>query len=204
MDIELVHGYKLFMSKSVRRLTTADLDRASEILGAAFADYPWTTWCVAEDGQLDRISSLQRVYLEHLALPHGKAYIDTEGHGVLAFLSPDTPAPTTEVSAIIAELHGDRFDRLMAADEQLSGLPIPEGAWLLATIGTTPQSRGTGLGTALMKYGLAELDRTGHACWLDTSTERNLPLYQRFGFTVVGQINLDGGPPVWRMHRLRS
>lgn len=191
------------MHNSVRTLSAADLDRASEILGEAFADYPWTNWCVAEDSHLERIASLQRVYLEHMAIPHGNAYIDSSAHGVVAFLPPDVPAPTAEVSAKIVELHGDRFDRAMAADEQLSGLPVPDGAWLLATIGTTPQSRGTGLGTALMKHGLAELDRAGHACWLDTSTERNLPLYQRFGFTVVGQIALDSGPMVWRMHRIQ-
>ncbi|MFQ6225763.1 GNAT family N-acetyltransferase [Nocardia sp. NPDC002869] len=136
-----------------------------------------------------------------MAIPHGSAYIDTTGHGVIAFLPPDTPAPTAEVSARIAELHGDRLDRLMAAEERISTLPVPDGAWLLATIGTTSQSRGTGLGTALMKHGLTELDGAGHACWLDTSTERNLPLYQRFGFAMVEHITLDGGVSVWRMHR---
>ncbi|MCX0273966.1 GNAT family N-acetyltransferase [Nocardia zapadnayensis] len=202
MDIELVHRYNFAMHHSVRALTAADLDRASQILGEAFADYPWTNWCVAEDFHLERISSLQRIYLEYMAIPHGSAYIDSNADGVVAFLPPDAPTLAEDVSAKIAQLHGDRFDRAMAADAQLSALPIPDDAWLLATIGTTPRSRGTGLGTALMKYGLAELDRAGNSCWLDTSTERNLPLYQRFGFTVVGQVALDSGPTVWRMHRI--
>ena len=191
------------MHHSIRSLTPADLDNASEILGLAFADYPWTNWCVAEDSHLERIAALQRLYLEHMALPHGNAYTDGNVHGVAAFLPSHTPPPSDEVEAKIAQLHGDRFDRVMAAHEQLSELPIPDGAWLLATIGTTPQSRGNGLGTALLEHGLAELDRAGHSCWLDTSTERNLPLYQRFGFTVAGQVTLDDGPRVWRMHRIQ-
>ncbi|MEV0333378.1 GNAT family N-acetyltransferase [Nocardia sp. NPDC050717] len=188
------------MPTSIRPLTTADLDRAAQILGAAFADYPWTTWCVARDDHLRRVTALQRLYLEHLALPHGRAYIDDTGNGVLALIPSDAPAPSEEVSARIAELHGDRLDRLMAAEERMSTLPVPDGAWLLATIGTTPDSRGTGLGTALMAHGLAELDLAGHPCWLDTSTERNLRLYERFGFAVVGHLTHDG-VPVWRMHR---
>ncbi|GEM35300.1 N-acetyltransferase [Nocardia neocaledoniensis NBRC 108232] len=188
------------MPVSIRPLSTADLDRAAQILGAAFADYPWTNWCVAEDAHLERVSALQRLYLEHIALPHGRAYIDSTRNGVLALLPPDAPAPAAEVSARIAELHGDRLDRLMAAEERMSTLPVPDGAWLLATIGTTPQSRGTGLGTALMNHGMADLDRAGHPCWLDTSTERNLPLYQRFGFTIADHLTYDG-VPVWRMHR---
>ncbi|MEV0432102.1 GNAT family N-acetyltransferase [Nocardia sp. NPDC050413] len=189
------------MPTAIRPLSTPDLDRAAQVLGEAFADYPWTNWCVAKDDHLQRISSLQRIYLEHMALPYGSAYIDTTGHGVIAFLPPDTPAPSAAVSAEIADLHGDRLDHLLVAEERMSTLPVPDGAWLLATIGTTPQSRGAGLGTALMKHGLAELDRGGRACWLDTSTERNLPLYQRFGFSVVDHITLDGGLSVWRMHR---
>lgn len=192
------------MQISVRPLSTDDLDRASEVLGEAFADYPWTNWCVAEDSHVERVTSLQRIYLEHLALPHGKAYIDASGHGVAAFLPPDVPEPDEDVLAKIMELHGDGLERIVAAEEQLADLPVPENAWSLATIGTTPSSRGTGLGTALLKHGLAELDRTGQSCWLDTSTERNLPLYQRLGFTITGRITLDDGPTVWRMHRLQA
>ena len=55
-----------------------------------------------------------------------------------------------------------------------------------------------------MKHGLAEIDRVGHSCWLDTSTERNLLPSRRFGFTVAGHILLDGSPTVWRMHRMQS
>ncbi|WP_280221153.1 GNAT family N-acetyltransferase [Nocardia neocaledoniensis] len=188
------------MTMSIRPLSPADLDRAAQILGAAFADYPWTNWCVAEDAHLERVSALQRIYLEHMALPHGRSYIDSTGNGVLALLPPDAPAPSAEVSARIAELHGDRLDRLTAAEERMSTLPVPDGAWLLATIGTTPRSRGTGLGTALLNHGMADLDRAGHPCWLDTSTERNLPLYQRFGFTIADHLTYDG-VAVWRMHR---
>ena len=124
--------------------------------------------------------------------------------GVIAVLPPDTPEPDEATVEKIVELHGDRFERVLQADEQLSALPVPDNAWSLATIGTMPRSRGTGLGSALLKHALAELDRTEQNCWLDTSTERNLPLYQRFGFTIAGEISLTDGPTVWRMHRLQG
>ena len=192
------------MQNSVRPLSIDDLDRAAEVLGEAFADYPWTNWCVAEDSHVERVATLQRIYLEHLALPFGRSYIDDSGNGVIAVLPPDTPEPDEATVEKIVKLHGDRFERVLQADEQLSALPVPDNAWSLATIGTTPRSRGTGLGSALLKHALAELDRTEQNCWLDTSTERNLPLYQRFGFTIVGQTSLPDGPDVWRMHRLQG
>lgn len=153
---------------------------------------------------MERVATLQRIYLEHLALPFGRSYIDDSGNGVIAVLPPDAPEPDEATVEKIVELHGDRFERVLQADEQLSALPVPDNAWSLATIGTTPRSRGTGLGSALLKHALAELDRTEQNCWLDTSTERNLPLYQRFGFTIAGEISLTDGPTVWRMHRLQG
>ncbi|MDI9899302.1 GNAT family N-acetyltransferase [Rhodococcus sp. IEGM 1409] len=192
------------MQISVRPLSIDDLHRAADVLGEAFADYPWTNWCVAEVSHVERVAALQRIYLEHLALPFGRSYIDDSGNGVVAVLPPDTPEPDEATVEKIVELHGDRFERVLQADEQLSALPVPEHAWSLATIGTTPRSRGTGLGSALLQHALGELDRSGYPCWLDTSTERNLPLYQRFGFTIAGEISLTDGPTVWRMHRVQS
>ncbi|WP_317552045.1 hypothetical protein [Rhodococcus erythropolis] len=101
----------------------------------------------------------------------GRSYIDDSGNGVVAVLPPDTPEPDQATVEKIVELHGDRFEGVLQADEQLSALPIPEHAWSRATIGTT---------------------------------ERNLPLYQRFGFTIAGEISLTDGPTVWRMHRAQS
>ncbi|MFE5874397.1 hypothetical protein ACFQ6H_04010 [Rhodococcus sp. NPDC056506] len=45
------------MQNSVRSLST-DLDRAAEVLGEAFADYPWTNWCVAEDSHVERVAAI--------------------------------------------------------------------------------------------------------------------------------------------------
>lgn len=117
------------MQNSVRPLSIDDLDRAAEVLGEAFADYPWTNWCVAEDSHVERVATLQRIYLEHLALPFGRSYIDDSGNGVIAVLPPDTPEPDEATVEKIVELHGDRFERVLQADEQLSALPVPDNAW---------------------------------------------------------------------------
>ena len=52
-----------------RPLTAVDVDRASDVLGLAFADYPWTRWVVDGRDHVGRITELQRLFLQHLALP---------------------------------------------------------------------------------------------------------------------------------------
>lgn len=189
------------MENYVRPMRAGDLDRAAAALADAFTDYPWTDWCVAADSHTDRLAGLQRIYLEHMALPYGAAYIDATGSGVAAFVPPDMPEPDESVVSKIVELHGDRVERLVEAEKQLSRLPAAPDAWTLATVGVAHAGQGAGLGGALLKAGLAELDRRERACSLDTSTDRNLPLYERHGFVVTGHLTLDGGLHVWRMHR---
>ena len=62
---------------------------------------------------------------------------------------------------------------------------------------------GSGIGSALLRHRLAALDaRADEPAYLESSHERNLPLYERYGFDVVRRIDgPDGGPPVWGMLR---
>ena len=49
-----------------RPLAPADVDRAAEVLGLAFADYAWTRWVVDGRDHVARITDLQRLLLQHL------------------------------------------------------------------------------------------------------------------------------------------
>jgi hypothetical protein len=48
---------------------------------------------------------------------------------------------------------------------------------------------------------LDRCDREGLGAYLESSKEKNIPYYQRFGFTVTGEITLPDGPNVWPMWR---
>jgi hypothetical protein len=49
---------------------------------------------------------------------------------------------------------------------------------------------------------LSQVDSAGLPAYLESSNERNLSLYQRHGFDVVGEhLALGRGPTIWRMWR---
>jgi ribosomal protein S18 acetylase RimI-like enzyme len=74
--------------------------------------------------------------------------------------------------------------------------------WYLATMGVAPESQGRGLGTALMRPALEEIDAASLPAYLESSTLRSRALYERHGFTVIGSLNYPmGGPPMWLMWR---
>ncbi|WP_198684036.1 GNAT family N-acetyltransferase [Brachybacterium sp. YJGR34] len=184
------------MTIPVRDATADDLPTAARTLAAAFEDYPWTRWSVPAANHIGRLEELQGIYLRH-ALGCGLVLVDDALRGVAALLPPDAPEPSGADQERIADLLGDRLDALLAA-----ALPRhPEGSWELATLGVRPNSRGGGVGSALLTEGLRRLDSSRATVSLETSRERNLALYGRHGFTVTATTQIPGGPVVHSMLR---
>lgn len=170
------------------------------MLGAAFADHVWTRWTVPEDRHVERVVELQRLYLERMALPHGAVWVDEQINAVAAFLPPNV-SPPGDVETRVVELHGQRFSRLVAAGD-LTAPHVDPSAWTLAAVGVEPACWGRGLGSAVCRAGLDDLDQRQAACALETSDPRTVGLYERLGFTTVARTPMpDGGPTVWSMHR---
>ncbi|MDN6707399.1 hypothetical protein [Corynebacterium glyciniphilum] len=73
----------------IREATLDDIPDAAETLSLAFSDYAWTNWTVAPDRHVDRLRDIQRVCLEHIALPHGLVYVEDTVVAVIALVGPE-------------------------------------------------------------------------------------------------------------------
>jgi ribosomal protein S18 acetylase RimI-like enzyme len=56
--------------------------------------------------------------------------------------------------------------------------------WYLMMLGVTPEFQGQGIGSQLLQPVLEQADRQGMICYLETSNEAAVRLYQRHGFEV--------------------
>lgn len=184
---------------SIDHAIIADLDDAAGTLAAAFDAYPWTRWSIPQDGYRERLHRLQRMYLGY-AFDHGVVLVTTDRLGVIALLPPDVPEPDDRFQAEVAGLHGDR----LAAFARAQTPAPPAGAWNLATLGVHPGRQGRGLGSSLVRAGLAVVDgRTppGARVALETSDDRNVMIYERVGFVVTATTPVDTGLVVHLMLR---
>jgi ribosomal protein S18 acetylase RimI-like enzyme len=77
----------------------------------------------------------------------------------------------------------------------------PEKHWYLLSVGVRPGAQGRGTGAALVAHTLALADAAGQGAYLEATSPRSRVLYERHGFEVVGQIDLEGCPPIWPMWR---
>jgi GNAT superfamily N-acetyltransferase len=71
----------------------------------------------------------------------------------------------------------------------------------LAFLAVQPDRQGEGMGTALLRYRLAQLDQQGAPAYVEATGIRNKALYERFGFRLRYPIEIPDGPelyPMWR------
>ena len=71
-------------------------------------------------------------------------------------------------------------------------------------VGVDPDAQSRGKGGRLVKAFLEEADRARVAAYLETSNERNLGYYERFGFERRGQLDVPPGLRMWTMFRGRE
>jgi GNAT superfamily N-acetyltransferase len=64
---------------------------------------------------------------------------------------------------------------------------VDDAAWYLSIVAVDPAAQGQGLGRKLLEPTIAEADRAGVTCYLETFSQRNLLFYQRLGFAATAR-----------------
>ncbi|MGO9853793.1 MAG: GNAT family N-acetyltransferase, partial [Acidimicrobiales bacterium] len=177
-------------SPSIRRVTASDVPSVTATLVRAFDDDPVARFMFA--GPRRRRMGLHSFFasqLRHQYLPSGHVYTTEDQSGAALWGPPGRERhPVRELLELVPTApflvspHTVNALRLLFTVESLHPT---EPHWYLFTIGTAPERQGQGVGSALLRSMLAQVDEAGEPAYLESSKERNVPLYARFGFTVV-------------------
>ena len=198
---------------STRPLTRGLSDRATTTMAQAFSADPMFAWMFPDPAR--RTQSLEQLFgvLVAYSLRYGHVMESDDAMAVAAWMPPGgkvtlTGMIRTGMLKVPFQIGLRPFAQFMKANEIMEKLHrryVPEPHWYLFGIGVDPELQGRGLGTALVREGLARADAEGCPCYLETSEERNLAFYERHGFEVVERVALgEGGPPGWAMRRPTS
>ena len=153
-----------------------------------------------------------QVYLTHFppfirafggkAFAHGAAYYVDGYAGAALWLPPDVhPDEDALISLLQQTVSKQRLNDVFAAFEQMGSYHPTEPHWYLPLIGVDPSQQGNGYGSALMKHGLVPCDRDKKLAYLESTNPRNIPLYERHGFELLGTIQVGKSPPIFPMLR---
>jgi len=66
----------------------------------------------------------------------------------------------------------------------------PAKHWYLAVLAVDPQHQGKGHGSKLLNEMLSQIDEEGLPCYVETEGEKNVSMYQHFGFKVIDEFTV--------------
>jgi GNAT superfamily N-acetyltransferase len=191
----------------IRRAERADIPILTRTLVRAYMDDPVAVW-ICRSGPL-RVKLLEGLYSARLrqALACRGVWANPERSSVAVWTPPGRDQTGIRPTAMLIDCF--LRPRLMARAPLLAvGLrrmarrhPREPTHWYLSLLGTDPDARGHGFGSAVLQPVLERCDAAGVGAYLESSKRRNLDFYARHDFHVLGELQLPRGPTLWPMWR---
>jgi len=177
-----------------RRLQSSEVDHAIGVLARAFRDDPTMVYLQPDPAKRLQVLPWAIGLTVHYGHRFGEVYVSPDGDGIACWLLPGRTELTfgglIRAGALQAPLRmgigGTR--RMLALVQYIDGVhercaKLPH--WYLGMLGVEPTRQGQGVGGRLIGPILTRAAAEGLACYLETQNARNLPFYQKHGFTVV-------------------
>jgi len=191
---------------TVRPAARHELKVLRDVLARSFWDDPIMAFLLPNER--DRYTRLWSFYaMELLTYQRLGKVLTTDDLGAAALWAPPGRWKPTNLEVARVAHHGLRAFGPRIVDglkilEVFDRVHPKEPHWYLGIVGADPGRQGTGAGGAVIDSVLETCDAEGVPAFLESSKERNISYYERFGFAVTGEERLPkGGPPFWTMWR---
>jgi ribosomal protein S18 acetylase RimI-like enzyme len=186
----------------VRSASPAEMPHAVAAIVSAFLTDPAArfAWPAARDYLYAMPLAIQE--FAGACFDHGTAYITADFRGTALWLPPGVRPKGDALEKVFRDTaRPEHLDDLLATFEKMDQSHPKEAHWYLPMIGIDPNAQGKGLGGQLMRYALARCDQDAALAYLETANPRNIALYERFGFEVMGQFQMGAAPRMTPMLR---
>ncbi|MBA4813228.1 MAG: GNAT family N-acetyltransferase [Acidimicrobiales bacterium] len=196
------------LTTEIRMAELADARAVSLVLAQAFEEDPFMSWMFPEPKfRLKLIQAWMRVEVNS-AIGMASGWVSVDDGEIIAGTIWAPPGRDLHEGDIFNQLwylvlgaNPDRTSELAEGLSMLGDTHPAEPHFYLNTVGVAPNCKGQGHGGTIIHHTLDLADNAGHPCYLESSSPRNVPLYERLGFDVVKEINLPNGPTMWGMWR---
>ena len=180
-------------------MSASDMDAVCDVIGQAFADDPNALAMVRGDrvraqrmmkGSV-RIAKFGRKCSYGLVAEHGDRVVGALNAAPWPLCQLSVREKIGSAPAMIRTL-GTALPRALKLTSVWAKHDPQEPHWHIGPIGVTPAFQGQGVGRALLGSLLEMADEDGPPCYLETDVDRNVRLYETFGFRVIGQAQILG------------
>ena len=176
--------------------------RTISTLVTAFAADPFIRWMFPRADQY--LLAFPRVlqFFAGAAFDSDTAYRSADFSAAALWLPPGVSPDEEGLGQVLANhVEVAMQDQVFAVMEQVGTGHPAAPHWYLPAMGVDPIRQGSGIGSEVLDHSLARCDQTCRLAYLESTNPANIPFYQRHGFDVVGEIQIDGSPVLTRMLR---
>lgn len=138
----------------------------------------------------------------------GKAFADRSGYnldgyiGAALWLPPDVHPDENELVTLVQRTVSEQIQNdIITVFEDMGRYHPNEPHWYLPLMGLDPSQQVKGFDSALLQYTPIQVDHDNKLAYLESSNPRNIPLYKRHGFELLGTIQSGTSPSIAPMLR---
>lgn len=188
----------------VRKATERDLQEIGALLAQSFFDDPVMRWWISDDLRRQQLLPGLMEFVTAASLAHDSVYTTDDLVSAAVWVPPGKQPSEEEMEQLgpvfeqVAQEYTPGAFKLLTLREQKH--PKQDHHYLYI-LGTRPEFRGKGVGSALPRPFLVTCDQQEIPAYLEATSEDNKRLYLRHGFEVVDEIHLPDGPTMWCMWR---
>lgn len=186
----------------VRVAEASEGDAVLDTLMLAFSTDPCLRYLLATPNAFFRGFRPFATGMGGAALAQGTAWLAGGGAAAALWLPPGVTSDRDAMLAVVGELaREEKLPVLGEVGDTMARYHPEEPHWYLAMIGVDPARQGQGYGSAILKESLRRCDEDGIAAYLESSNPKNVPLYERHGFEVLGFVQPGDFPGIHPMIR---
>jgi len=202
-------------SNSLVRLTKAQIKPASKMVARAFQDDPAIAHIIPDAFERKNKSHHMFGCFIRYGVLYGEVYATSPNLEGVAMWVPSEKAEITTWKMIRCgglslyfKVGRKAVSRGLAYFDyafKVHSRHAPFRHWHLTLLGVDPEFQGRGYASALIKPMLARIDQDHLPCYLETNNEKNVPIYEHYGFKVVEEDTIPGTDVNhWAMLRMES
>jgi ribosomal protein S18 acetylase RimI-like enzyme len=190
----------------VRPARGDEVPQLAAMLARAFHDDPVMAWFMRNEDRRPKYAARFFAWQLHRLLGQEQIHVAGDGTAAALWAMPGLWRESTwqalRLFVALVPALGSHLPSAARAVDRVERRHPQNPHLYLAALGTDPPAQGRGIGSALLRPGLELCDREGLPAYLESSKERNVAFYSRFGFRVTEELRLPGdGPKFWLMWR---
>ncbi|MEJ7558129.1 MAG: GNAT family N-acetyltransferase [Pedobacter sp.] len=142
----------------------------------------------------DRIRYLMDYSFE-TCFNYGEVFISDDEKACALILYPDQKRTSLksvmlDVKLIFNCIGIANIKKAMSRESKIKSIQPKMALYYLWFIGVEPEFQGSSIGSNLLKEVIAHSQKVNRPVFLETSTLKNIPWYQRFGFEIYNELDL--------------